>query len=179
MIAYALTDPSTLNFNTLESDLEHFAANADMIVYRDKSSQVYSANAKLFIEQAREYSFKKILLHTDYKLAYQLKADGIHLKSTQFEDIPKAKALGLWVVISTHTRQEALEAQALKADMVTYSPIFKTPNKGKPKGLEALNKVSSTLSIPVIALGGILTQEQVTLCEQNGAGGFASIRYFG
>jgi hypothetical protein len=31
----------------------------------------------------------------------------------------------------------------------------------------------------VLALGGILTQEQVRACEMTGASGFASIRYFG
>jgi thiamine-phosphate pyrophosphorylase len=178
MIAYAITDPSTLNFHTLEIDLKRFASKADMIVYRDKSTNNYALNAKQFIHQAKKYNFQKILLHTNYNLAHQLKADGVHLKSTQFEDIQKAKALGLWVVISTHTLEEALEAELLGADMISYSPIFATPNKGTPKGLKALGEVVSMLSIPVIALGGILTEEQVILCEENGAEGFASIRYF-
>jgi thiamine-phosphate pyrophosphorylase len=178
MIAYAITDPSTLNFQTLESDLKRFASKADMIAYRDKSTDNYTLNAKQFIQEAKKLNFQKILLHTDYYLAYQLKADGVHLKSTQFEDIQKAKALGLWVIISTHSLEEALDAELLGADMISYSPIFATPNKGKPKGLEALNEVTSILSIPVIALGGILTQEQLILCEENGAEGFASIRYF-
>jgi thiamine-phosphate pyrophosphorylase len=34
------------------------------------------------------------------------------------------------------------------------------------------------VKIPVIALGGILTQEQIASCEEVGASGFASIRYF-
>ena len=178
MIAYAISDPSTLNFETLKIDLERFSTKADMIVYRDKSTSSYSKNAGRFISQAKKYSFIKILLHTDYLLAYKLGADGIHLKSTQHSDIVKAKALGLFVVISTHTVNEALMAQELGADMVTFSPIFYTPNKGKPKGLKELRCLSLVIKIPLIALGGILTKEQIVLCQENGAEGFASIRWF-
>lgn len=178
MIAYAITDPSTLNFDILESDMKRFSVKADMIVYRDKANANYAENAKIFIREARMYKFSKILLHTDYLLVHKLKADGVHLKSTQFPDITKAKALGLFVVISTHTFDEALKAQKLGVDMITFSPIFTTPNKGEPKGLTVLKEVISMLSIPVIALGGIVTQEHIDSCEENGARGFASIRYF-
>jgi len=62
--------------------------------------------------------------------------------------------------------------------MITFSPIFTTPNKGEPKGIEVLREVISSLEIAVIALGGIVEQEQIKLCEEAGAFGFASIRYF-
>jgi thiamine-phosphate pyrophosphorylase len=178
MIAYAITDPSTLNFQTLKSDIENFSKKADMLVYRDKSSDDYASNAKLFILEAREYAFSKILLHSDYDLAKMLNADGVHLKSTQFSDIKKAKTLGLFVVISTHSIEEAKKAESLGADMITFSPIFSTPNKGEPKGVEVLKSLVAKLTIPVIALGGILSEKQIEACENAGAFGFASIRYF-
>jgi len=178
MIAYAITDPSTLNFQTLEIDIKCFAKKSDMIVYRDKATENYAYNAKFFLDESQKNSFQKILLHTDYELAHKLKADGVHLKSTQFDDIKKAKVLELFVVISTHSKEEALNAQNLGADMITYSPIFFTPNKGEPKGIDELQELTYLLDIPVIALGGIISQEQIILCEQSGAVGFASIRYF-
>ena len=179
MIAYAITDPQTLNFQTLEDDIKRFAIKADMIVYRDKSNEYYTRDVKNFLIEARNHSFSKILLHTDYKLAHKLKVEGVHLKSTQFNDIEKSKALGLFVVISSHTLEDAIEAQLLGADMITLSPIFNSPNKGEPIGLKVLNHVVSLLSLPVIALGGIISEEQIDSCEKNGAKGFASIRYFG
>ncbi len=178
MIAYAITDPSTLNFNTLERDIERFSQKADIIVYRDKLNDNYISDAKSFVDEARKYTFQKLLLHSDYNLAKSLDADGVHLKSTQFNDIAKAKALALFVVISTHSIDEALEAQSLGADMVTFSPIFATPNKGEPKGVEELKKITSILFIPVIALGGIVAEKHIELCKKNGAKGFASIRFF-
>jgi thiamine-phosphate pyrophosphorylase len=178
MIAYAISDPSTLNFQTLTDDLIRFSAKATMVVYRDKSTSEYAKNAKIFLDEARKYSFEKILLHTDYQLAYHLGAEGIHLTSKQESEIVKAKELGLFVVISTHTKEEALMAQELGADMITFSPIFATPNKGTPKGLKELSRVTSILSVPLIALGGIITTEQIALCQESGAKGFASIRWF-
>jgi thiamine-phosphate pyrophosphorylase len=62
--------------------------------------------------------------------------------------------------------------------MVTYSPIFVTPNKGKAKGCEELFQVVQKVKIPVIALGGIISDEHIKQIELTGASGFASIRYF-
>lgn len=176
MIAYAITDPSTLHFKRLKEHLKSIASKATMIVYRDKKTMCYEENAKEFLSQAK--GFEKVLLHSDYLLASKLHADGVHLKSTQFEDVEKAKALGLFVIISTHTVNEAKKAQTLGADMITFSPVFDTPNKGLAVGVETLKDVVVSVTIPVIALGGVLTQEQIGSCENVGAKGFASIRYF-
>ena len=176
MIAYAITDPSTLDFRHLKRDLKRFATKASMIVYRDKNTSEYATQAKAFLLEAK--GFDKVLLHSDYRLAKALNAQGVHLKSTEFDNIVKAKALGLFVVVSTHTFEEAKHAQELGADMLTFSPIFKTPNKGEALGVEVLEKLVKSVTIPVIALGGILEQSQILACQKAGAKGFASIRYF-
>jgi len=176
MLTYAITDPTTLHFDHLADDLDYFSTKASMIVYRDKMTPEYVKNAKLFVENAK--NFERVLLHGEYTLAKECHADGVHLTSTQFDDIVKAKALDLFVIVSTHSKDEAKDAEALGADMVTFSPIFNTPNKGKAVGLEMLKEVVSTVGIPVLALGGILTQEQIDACDAVGAKGFASIRYF-
>ena len=178
MISYAITDPSTLSFKSLTGDLKRFSTKADIIVYRDKLNLNYKINAKLFIEEAKKFPFQKILLHTDIYLASQLNADGVHLTSLNLDKIVLAKSLNLFVVVSTHTIKEAKEAQKLGADMVTFSPIFNTPNKGKPIGLYAIRELSKVINIPIIALGGVITKEQIKECQEYGAFGFASIRYF-
>jgi len=176
MFAYAITDPSTLHFETLADDLAHFSKRASMIVYRDKNTLEYAKNAQLFVAYAQ--SFDKVLLHGDYLLSKVCQADGVHLQSTQFDDIAKAKALDLFVIVSTHSIDEAKTAQLLGADMVTFSPVFDTPNKAQAVGIDSLKKVISAIDIPVIALGGILTQKQIDACADAGAKGFASIRYY-
>lgn len=178
MLFYAITDPSTLDFESLERDLRRFSQKASMIVYRDKNCKTYAVNAKKFVETAKRFGFDKVLLHGDADLAKSFDADGVHLRSDQFDQIKKAKAANLFVIVSTHLPKEAKQAEALGADMVTFSPVFETPNKGEPVGLVGLQMISSIVSIPVIALGGITTQERAEACKKAGAEGVAAIRYF-
>jgi len=148
MLAYAITHPSTLDFDTLKDDLERFSSMATMIVYRDKDNNDYEENARMFIAEAK--GFERVLLHTDYLLAATLHAGGVHLKSTQLGDIKKSKDLGLFVVVSTHTKDEATLAEQYGADMITFSPIFDTPNKGRAVGVEKLKEIVVSVSIPVL-----------------------------
>ena len=177
MISYAITDPSTLDLNHLERDLKRFAQKASMIVYRDKSST--ARHDVDFVKAAKVFDFEKVLIHGDPALANSVGADGVHLSSLQLGKIAEAKAMDLFVVVSTHTKEELKNAESLGADMATFSPVFETPNKGLPVGLEVLKTATLQVKIPVLALGGILTQEQIRACEIAGASGFASIRYFG
>jgi len=178
MIAYAITDPSTLDFSSLDTELEKFSKKASMIVYRDKSNLNYTVNAADFVEAAKIYCFDKIIIHSDCRLAESIGANGVHLSSSQLDNIAEAKARGLFVIVSTHSLRELKKAEISGADMVTFSPVFNTPDKGKPVGLNTLKSVCFEVNIPVIALGGILTQKHIELCRDAGAKGFASIRYF-
>ena len=179
MLSYAITDPSILSIHSnLKSYLENTSKVADMVLYRDKNNQNYDYSASMFIDKAREYPFDRVLLHRDIVLAKKLKADGIHLVSNQFDDIKSAKDRGLFTIISTHSIEEVLKAQDLGADAVTLSPIFYSPGKDKPIGIEYLKKAINSVQIPIIALGGIVTNKQIEMIQKTGAWGFASIRYF-
>ncbi len=152
--------------------------SVDFVLYRDKANPHYHLQADHFIEVCRNFTDTKAFLHQDYKLAASLGADGVHLTSQQFESIQSAKALGLEVVISTHSYEEIQKAQTLGADYVTYSPIFETPHKGLPKGVENLQDVIQKTSMKIFALGGIIDDEHLASLESVKPYGFASIRYF-
>jgi len=147
-------------------------------LYRDKSNPNYDIQAAHFVEVCRQFGTIKSFIHRNIELAKSLEATGVHLTSTQFDDIQIAKELGLEVIISTHTHDEVLKAQEFGADAVTYSPIFASPDKGEPKGIEDLKDLLKKCEIKVFALGGIVTQAHVDKVEESGAYGFASIRYF-
>lgn len=182
MKSYLITDPAFYGTDSgaLESSLTAvFTKNLpDFALFRDKQTSDYPILAQSFIRVCRSHAISKVLLHGDYALAHELKADGVHLTSTQFDAIREAKSLGFYVIISTHTREEALRAEKLGADAITYSPIFASPNKGEPKGLEDLKEIVDKIRVPIFALGGITTQEQINAVSTTGAYGFASIRYF-
>jgi len=182
MKSYLITDPKFYS-----SDSEQFRSTLqavltrhqpDFALYRDKNNPKYAETAELFLKECAQFDKTKVMLHGDVTLASELQAYGVHLTSQQFDEIGRAKASGLFVVISCHTEAEIVEAQRRGADAVTYSPVFSSPGKGEPKGLEDLNEIVAKISLPIIALGGITTPEQVEAVEKSGAYGFASIRYF-
>ncbi len=150
----------------------------DFALYRDKHNPSYKLQAEHFVETCMQFESIKAFLHQDAKLARSLGANGVHLTSKQFDEIKKAKNLGLEVCISTHTIDELKMAKELCADYATFSPIFDTPGKGEAKGVEALKEAVESVDIKIFALGGIVSDEQVHKLHAANPYGFASIRYF-
>ena len=183
MIKYLITDPKY--YTNDEKKFEEILINVldkqqiEIACFRDKESSNFEELAKVFIKICKEKNIKEILLNGNYLLAYELNATGVHLTSTQFDDILKAKELGLYVIISCHTFEDIQKAIDYKADAVTYSPIFETPNKGTPKGIEVLKEaIDKYNNINIIALGGIINEKQIEQISKTKAYGIASIRYF-
>lgn len=86
-------------------------------------------------------------------------ADGVHLGQG---DLPIAVARrlapDLLVGASTHSLEEALEAERAGADTVNLGPIYATSTKETvvaPLGLETLRAVSPRLAVPFTVMGGI------------------------
>ncbi|KIM10532.1 MAG: hypothetical protein KU37_09505 [Sulfuricurvum sp. PC08-66] len=180
MISYLITDPSyysqtpdTFIFRLREVLRHH---RVDWVLYRDKESSCYESIAPLFVALCHELGVKPIL-HNDASLASQLGAFGVHYSSDKLCTIGQ-KDEGLFRIGSAHSLEQIRGFAALGIDAVTYSPIFDTPNKGAPVGLESLKTILATITLPVIALGGIVTPHHVAQIEDCGAYGFASIRYF-
>lgn len=183
MLKYLITDPKY--YTNDKKKFKKILINVlnkqqiDIACFRDKESSNFQEIAKIFIKICKEKDIKKILLNGDYLLAHELNASGVHLTSTQFDNISKAKKLGLYVIISCHTFEDIQKAINNQADAITYSPIFETPNKGTPKGIEILKEVVDKFpNINIIALGGIINAEQIEQISKTKAYGIASIRYF-
>ena len=182
MIRYAITDPHLYGRTPGEISAQVGrileAGGVDMICLRDKSATDYEALARAFLALAPGFCETRFLLHTDAALAQRLGAFGVHLPSRALDAVAEAKSRGLWTVVSTHSLDEALRAQRLGADAVTFSPVFDSPGKGPAQGLEKLKEIKDKISIKLIALGGIVSRAQIEAVEAAGADGFASIRYF-
>lgn len=101
------------------------------------------------------------VLNDRVELASAVRADGVHLGQ---DDMPirEARALtlasGLAIGISTHDLEQARAAQLAGADLIGFGPVFATQSKAQPDavvGLAALAEVVRSVSIPVVAIGGI------------------------
>lgn len=105
--------------------------------------------------------FNACFIINDYAdIALAVDADGVHLGQ---EDLPLKEArniLGNKIIgISTHNLQEAIDAEKGGADYIGFGSIFPTTTKDDAvvQGLDALRKVKGSVNIPVVAIGGINT----------------------
>lgn len=182
MKKYCISDPFfyTSKPTQLLKKLLHIKTihQPDYICLRDKKTTDYASLAKALFAVQDKFVGTKLYLHTDVLLASKIGFSGVHLPSHLIKDIRSAKKLNLEVVFSAHSLEDALKAQELGADAITISPIFETPNKGRPLGLEKLKEINDKISIKCFALGGIINDTQVSACQESGVYGFASIRYF-
>jgi len=170
------TDTPAVFRNILHEQLrEHLP---EFALYRDKANPDYALQAAHFVEVCKQFESVKSFIHQNIKLAKELGATGVHLTSKQFDLIKDAVDAHLEVIISTHSHQEIQKAQDLGAHYVTYSPIFTSPNKGEPKGIDDLQKAIKKYQIKIFALGGIVSQEQIKAIEPTRCYGYASIRGF-
>lgn len=134
-------------------------AGIEWIQYRDKSD-----NKRLIYEKALQIKeltikYRATLSINDYAdIALAVDAEGVHLGQ---EDLPLREAkkiMGNKIIgISTHSKEEAIEAFQGDADYIGFGPIFytKTKNAGEPKGLKELKNILDLVKIPVLAIGGI------------------------
>src|SRR3989475_11037737 len=98
-------------------------------------------------------------------VAQAVGADGVHLGQ---EDLPLADARAILgpdklIGISTHTMNQALEADAGGADYVGFGPIFPTSTKEQPDpvvGIAGLREVRAKVRLPIVAIGGITTKNE-------------------
>ena len=106
----------------------------------------------------------KLILHQNYDLNLDEKYDikGIHLSYSIFKSlnenikaelIKKYKRIG----VSIHSLEEAKDVESLGASYIIAGHIFETDcKKGlEPRGLKFVEDLSSALSIPIFAIGGI------------------------
>lgn len=121
----------------------------------------------------------KLFINDRVDIALAVAADGVQLgrASMPVQAARKASGGGLMVGVSTHSVDEAREAQEEGADFITLGPIYETPSKmqyGRPIGLPVLRDAAGSLSRPVFAIGGIRLDRLEEVLRQ-GAYGIALI----
>ena len=115
-----------------------------------------------------------LILHQNYDLNLddKYKIDGIHLSYDIFKSlnenikaelIKKYKRIG----VSIHSLEEAKDVESLGASYVIAGHIFKTDcKKGlEPRGLKFVEDLSSTLTIPIFAIGGIDEKKSLSVID--------------
>lgn len=121
----------------------------------------------------------KLFINDRADIALALNLDGVHLGSGSLPpDVIERISRGrLLIGVSTHSLDEALDAESRGADFITFGPVYETPSKlqyGRPVGIKALKRVTERIRIPVFAIGGI-NKKNIPEVMDAGAYGIALI----
>lgn len=155
-----ITDRGSAPLTCIEMTLMALRAGIKWIQYRRKDASRRELYSEALILQRVVSDWGALLTVNDHAdIASMIGAVSLHVGQ---EDLPVDEARKIMgpdaiIGVSTHSIQEAREAQARGADYIGFGPVFRTATKdaGSPKGIEALSDVASSVSIPVVAIGGI------------------------
>lgn len=136
-------------------------AGVKIIQYREKRKKAGEMLRECQMLRAMTSDAGAFFIVNDHiDIAVLVKADGVHVGQ---EDLPVEKVRELVgescvIGLSTHSPEQAAAAVASGADYIGVGPLYATNTKEdvcKPVGLEYLDHVAATHSIPFVAIGGI------------------------
>jgi thiamine-phosphate pyrophosphorylase len=194
LLLYYITDRTQLQGDEserrerlLRKIAEAAHAGVDYVQLREKDLparelESLAQEAAQAIRESR--SRTRLLINSRTDVALAIKANGVHLTSN---DISPLEVRKIWreaqgrgeptIVVSCHTEADVIAAESASADFVVFGPVFdKRGTEKQPVGIDQLQKVCQR-RIPVIALGGVTT-ENAHRCIEAGASGVSGIRLF-
>lgn len=120
----------------------------------------------------------KFLINDKVDIALKIAADGVHLGQKDMPILTARKLLGDKIIgISAGNITQATLAEQNGADYIGVGPVFPTTSKedaGKAIGLSGLSQICKSITIPVVAIGGIDATNAEGIFE-HGAKGIAVI----
>lgn len=177
---YAVTDRSWLNGASLEWQVEEaLKGGATFVQLREKNLERKSfyREAVSIGKLCREYGVP-FVIDDDVELALESGADGVHIGQSDMalrdarEQLGPEKIIG----VSARTLEEALEAERNGADYLGVGAVFSTSTKldAVDVSLETLREICGSVSIPVVAIGGIKA-DNLPLLSGTGIAGVAVV----
>lgn len=161
LMVYAITDRYWLNGAKLADQVEDVLKNgATFLQLREKSftHEEMVAEAKEIKAIAAKYQVP-FVINDDIYTAKEIDADGVHIGQSDMEYRKAREILGEDKIIglSAGNLQEAIDAEKMGADYIGVGAVFHTDTKKDTTAMsfEELKEITDTVSIPVVAIGGI------------------------
>jgi thiamine-phosphate pyrophosphorylase len=181
MLRYYITDRRALDgdLNRLHDCIQAaIAGGVEYIQIREKDLP-----ARALLELTRDAvalaaaGRTRILVNERADVALAAGAHGVHLRSRSLPPVIWRRVLGrdFLIGVSCHTTDEVHRADG--ANLIVFGPVFESPGKGSPLGLNSLRNAVMASRAPVFALGGV-SEANAEACIRAGAAGIAGIRLF-
>ena len=180
LLLYAVTDRTWLGGQTLAQQVEAaLRGGVTMVQLREKDlrGEELEQEAGEILALCRRYGVP-LLINDDVELAARIGADGVHVGQ---DDMAAAEARALLgpdaiVGVTARTVDQALAAEAAGADYLGSGAVFGTSTKKDAKAMDPayFQKICESVSIPVVAIGGI-TAGNIRRLEGRKMSGFAIV----
>lgn len=158
---YAVTDRTWTINSTLAEQVESvILGGVTMIQVREKS--LLDTDFEIIarsIQQVTQKYMIPIIVNDNIEVAKSIDAAGVHIGQNDQEIIEVRKRLGPDKIIgvSVQTLEQALKAEREGADYLGVGAVFQTQTKSDATlvTLDVLKSICHSVSIPVVAIGGI------------------------
>ena len=158
---YLVTDRNCLQQQTLEQAVEQaILGGVTLVQLREKAiaSKEFYERALRIKAICHHYNVP-LLINDRVDIALAVEADGVHIGQSDLpcrvvrQILGKDKIIG----VSARTAKQAIQAQADGADYLGVGAMFATSTKqdAKTVSVETLNDIRQSVSIPIVAIGGI------------------------
>jgi thiamine-phosphate pyrophosphorylase len=177
---YLVTDRGLLQGRSLEKAVEEaILGGVTLVQLREKDIDTRDFyNIALKIKAITSKYNVPLIINDRVDIALAVDADGVHVGQSDMEAKIVRKLIGEEKIIGVSARNldEAMEAEKQGADYLGVGAIFGTTTKKDAKNvsIEELKRIKSTVSIPVVAIGGI-SKENVSLLKDTGIEGISVI----
>ena len=161
MLLYAVTDRTWVNGQPLSLQVEQaLKGGVTCIQLREKElSHNEFLNEALEIKQLCKNYNVPFIINDDVEIAVKCSADGIHVGQSDMDAYDVRSKIGSDMIlgVSVHSVSEALTAQEKGADYLGVGAMFSTSTKldANDVSFETLSDICKSVSIPVVAIGGI------------------------
>lgn len=180
LLVYAVTDRSWLNGESLYSQVEKaLKGGATFIQLREKEldEEDFLKEAIEIKELCKQYHVP-FVINDNVDIACKMDADGVHVGQSDMEAGNVRAKLGSDKIIgvSAQTVEQALLAESCGADYLGVGAVFPTGTKSDAVevGYETLKEICDAVHIPVVAIGGIASNNIIKL-KGSGASGVAVV----
>ena len=118
------------------------------------------------------------VINDNIEIAQKSGADGVHVGQDDMpvEEVRKILGEDKIIGVSAHNVEEALKAQKGGADYLGVGAVCQTATKSDASvvSMEEMKKICESVSIPVVAIGGI-HKDNLSMLENTGVDGIAVV----